>query len=76
MDARTRTQVMSNEFRTLEKIYGKKIINNEKLSKHSWFNLGGPAEIFFRPDNTSDLSSFLKQLKNMMGNATQNRLGG
>tara|TARA_X000000368_G_scaffold418427_1_gene418029 strand:+ start:1251 stop:2156 length:906 start_codon:yes stop_codon:yes gene_type:complete len=54
---------MSNEFSTLEKIYGKKVINNEKLSKHSWFNLGGPAEIFFRPDNTNDLSSFLKQFK-------------
>ena len=26
---------------------GKKILINEKLANHSWFNLGGPAEVFF-----------------------------
>ncbi|MDC0472576.1 UDP-N-acetylmuramate dehydrogenase [Pelagibacteraceae bacterium] len=36
---------------------------NEKLSKYSWFNLGGPAEIFFRPKDEIQLSQFLKRNK-------------
>ena len=32
---------------------------NEDLSKFSWFNLGGPAELFFRPNAIEELSSFL-----------------
>ena len=43
-----------------EKIKGK-ISFNENLSKFSWFNLGGPAKIVFRPDNLRDLSIFLKE---------------
>ena len=31
--------------------FGKKILLNETLSKYSWFNLGGKADILFRPDN-------------------------
>ena len=27
---------------------GKKILLNEKLANYSWFNLGGPSEIFFK----------------------------
>lgn len=37
---------------------------NENLSKYSWFNLGGPSEIFFRPESEDELSSFLKFVKN------------
>ena len=41
------------------------IYKNEKLSKYNWFNLGGPARIFFKPDSESDLKNFLeKQGKN------------
>ena len=40
------------------------IIKNEVLSKYSWFNLGGPADFFFRPKDKNELSSFLKNLKN------------
>ena len=40
--------------------YKKNIIFNEKLAKYSWFNLGGLAETFFRPDNIEDLSHFFK----------------
>ena len=36
---------------------------NENLSKHSWFNLGGPAKIIFKPKNLNELSLFLKNLK-------------
>ncbi len=45
----------------LSKIDGK-VSFNENLSKLSWFNLGGPAKILFRPKNISDLSLFLKSI--------------
>ena len=34
--------------------------NNTNLSNYSWFNLGGPAEYFFKPENTNQLIEFLK----------------
>ena len=46
----------------LEK-FGKNIIFKENLSKYSWFNLGGPAEIFFKPDSIEQLKDFLKTIK-------------
>ena len=39
------------------------IIFEESLSKYSWFNLGGPAKVIFRPKNLYELSIFLKQMK-------------
>jgi len=48
---------------SLKKKFGEKVYFREKLSKYSWFNLGGPAEIFFRPDDVDQLSSFLKFFK-------------
>jgi len=47
-----------------KKISGK-ITFNEKLSKHSWFNLGGAAEAIYRPNNLSELSFFLKEIKGL-----------
>ena len=44
------------------KISGK-ISFNESLSKFSWFNLGGPAKVLFRPKNLQELSIFLKEIK-------------
>jgi len=44
------------------KISGK-ISFNESLSKFSWFNLGGPARVLFRPINLKELSTFLKEIK-------------
>ena len=44
------------------KISGK-ISFNESLSKLSWFNLGGPAKVLFRPKNLQELSIFLKEIK-------------
>jgi len=55
---------MSSEIETLKKEYNKSIYLNEPLSKYSWFNLGGNAEIFFRPKTEIDLIKFLKKLKN------------
>ena len=43
--------------------FGKKISFNEKLSNYSWFNLGGPSEIFFKPDNIEDIVFLLKNFK-------------
>ena len=37
------------------------IYKNEKLSKYNWFNLGGPAKLFFKPDSQFDLEKFLKE---------------
>ncbi len=34
---------------------------NEKLSKYNWFNLGGPAKIFFKPNSEIDLKKFLEK---------------
>ena len=43
-----------------EKISGK-ISFNENLSKFSWFNLGGPAKVLFRPNDLKELSFFYKK---------------
>ena len=37
---------------------------DESLSKHSWFNLGGPAKVIFKPENLNELSKYL----NISGN--------
>ena len=44
----------------LNKKFERNISNNIKLSKYSWFNLGGPAEYLFRPFNKKQLIEFLK----------------
>jgi len=45
-----------------KKISGKFLLN-ESLSKYSWFNLGGPAKVIFKPNNLKELSFFLKNIK-------------
>jgi len=42
-----------------------KIFFNEDLSKFSWFNLGGPAKVLFKPYNLSELSFFLNEIKSV-----------
>ena len=44
----------------LKKKFNKCITNNINLSNYSWFNLGGPAEYFFKPSNERQLIEFLK----------------
>jgi len=39
------------------------ILLDESLSKYSWFNLGGPAKVIFKPKNLNELSIFLKKVK-------------
>ena len=45
-----------------KKISGK-LSFDENLSKNSWFNLGGPAKVIFRPNNLNDLSIFLRSMR-------------
>ena len=47
----------------LIKKFSENISNNTKLSNYSWFNLGGPAEYFFKPKNQEQLIEFLKENK-------------
>ncbi len=61
---------MSLKFDELKKIYGDNIYKNEILSKYSWFNLGGPSEIFFRPNSVAQLSSFLQEIKKTKNKTT------
>ena len=47
----------------LAKKYNKNLLNNIQLSNYSWFNLGGPAEYFFKPENEEQLIEFIKENK-------------
>ena len=55
-------ELMSQITNVKNKISGK-ISFNENLSKLSWFNLGGPAKVLFRPKNLNELSFFLKEIE-------------
>lgn len=56
---------MNIESKQLKKQFGKNLIINENLSKYNWFNLGGPADIFFRPENKNQLKDFLKKIQKL-----------
>ncbi len=45
----------------LIKKFSENISNNTNLSNYSWFNLGGPAEYFFKPKNKEQLIEFLEE---------------
>ena len=47
----------------IESRYGKKILFNAKLANYSWFNLGGPSEVFFKPNNIEDIIFFFKTVQ-------------
>ena len=52
-----------SEIKEIEKNFSSKILFDENLSKYSWFNLGGPAKIIFKPKNLNELSFFFKKNK-------------
>ena len=54
----------------LKKKFSKNISNNIDLSNYSWFNLGGPAEYFFKPRDKDQLIEFLKENKKNKLNIT------
>jgi len=39
-----------------------RLIANAPIGKQTWFGVGGPAEVLFRPANTADLAGFLAAL--------------
>jgi len=43
--------------------FGKQILIDEKLSNYSWFNIGGLADIFFKPDSIEDVIFFFRKIK-------------
>ena len=45
------------------KKFNKTISQNTSLANYSWFNLGGPAEFFFKPENTKQMIEFFKANK-------------
>ena len=47
----------------LIKKFSRSVSTDTELSKYSWFNLGGPAELFFKPENKNQLIEFLKHIK-------------
>ena len=52
-----------SQMKEIKKKISGQILFNESLSKHSWFNLGGPAKIIFKPIDLNELSIFLKNFK-------------
>ncbi len=63
MDEGLAKKFMNLDKDLLQKRFGKNLIINEKLSKYSWFNLGGPADIFFRPESKEQLMQFLQSIR-------------
>ena len=51
---------MKEKYNYLKNKYPGSIFFDESLSKYNWFNLGGPAEIFYRPKDEHELLNFLK----------------
>ena len=54
-----------SDIESIKEKISSKISYNENLSKFSWFNLGGPAKVLFRPKNLKELSVFLKAAKEL-----------
>ena len=52
-----------SQMKEIKKKISGQILFDESLSKHSWFNLGGPAKVIFKPKNLNELSIFLKNCK-------------
>ena len=52
-----------SQIKEINKKISSQILFDESLSKHSWFNIGGPAKVIFKPKNLNELSIFLKNLK-------------
>jgi len=64
MDEAIKSKFMKLDTDYLQKKFGRSFIISENLSKYSWFNLGGPADIFFRPASKNQLKEFLKEIRN------------
>jgi UDP-N-acetylmuramate dehydrogenase len=56
--------MLSEELKKFSNEVRSKIYFEYDLKKSNWFNIGGKAKIYFRPDNLSDLILFLKKFGN------------
>ena len=54
-----------SKIKEIKKNFSSQILFDKELSKYSWFNLGGPAKIIFKPKNLNELSLFLKKTNGM-----------
>ena len=52
---------LSSQIKEIKKIFSDQVLLDEDLSKYSWFNLGGPEKIIFKPKNLNELYFNLKQ---------------
>ena len=50
--------------------FGSNLSHDVKLANYSWFNLGGNAEYFFKPEDTTQLLNFFKEVKKKNINTT------
>ena len=50
------------QIEAIKKNISGKILFDENLSKYSWFNMGGPAKVLYKPENLNELSFFLKNI--------------
>ena len=57
-----------SQIKEIKKKFPGQILFDENLSKYSWFNLGGPAKIIFKPKNLNELSFFFKKHKRFWKN--------
>ena len=62
MDKRVEVSYMNLNQNLLKK-FGENLNQNVNLSNYSWFNLGGPAEYFFKPRDKNQLIEFLTEIK-------------
>jgi UDP-N-acetylmuramate dehydrogenase len=56
--------MLSEELKKFSNEVSSKIYFEYDLKKSNWFNIGGKAKIYFRPDNLPDLILFLKKFGN------------
>jgi len=56
--------MLSEELKKFSNEVRSKICFNYDLKNSNWFNIGGKAKIYFRPDNLPDLILFLKKFGN------------
>jgi len=52
-----------SQINSIKKKISGRIYLKENLSKYSWFNLGGPAKVMFKPESLNDLSIFLTNIE-------------
>ena len=50
-----------SQIKEIKKKISSQILFDESLSKHSWFNLGGPAKVIFKPKNLNELSILIRR---------------